>query len=396
MVETQRNPGLAAFIALVLAVGIGNGLAHFGTSSMPFQVGAVMDGRHLSATQGGIFGFFEVGSLALIMLVLSPVIDQFRPMRIGLAGAGLSCAAHLLMFVFDPGFPVLCTLAAAAGAGYGLLYAAVITGASGSHNADRIYALGSSATLLVIVLLMMTLPFAGQAFGPFGIFLGMSIILLFSSPFLIGFKGIAPHVNLQQRGSVLRQGGAKPLLILWSLFSFGTGALWSFAERIGRHIDLQPEAIGFILSASTFCGLAGTFAAAMTAGRVNRLWAIAIGLVGSGVGCAILGVSASIVAYSLGVLLYWIFYMYLYAYLLGTAAALDSSGRIGTAGGGCERLAFALGAPVGGLVVDYSSYALLGIIAAALCIAALPLCLPSLKAALARSDEDNRKSAPTG
>ena len=97
-------------------------------------------------------------------------------------------------------------------------------------------------------------------------------------------------------------------------------------------------------------------------------------------------------SYSAGVLLYWIFYMYLYAYLLGTSAALDPSGRMGTAGGGCERLAFAVGAPIGGLIVDHASYGMLGLLAAVLCILAIPLCLAKLAAAL-RTNTDRRSGA---
>ena len=379
-VEKQGSITLA-LMAIVFAVAMGNGIAHFGTSTMPFQVGAVMDGRGVSASQAGIFGLCEVGALACVMIFLSPIIHRFRAVWIALTGSALSGCAHFAMYFLDPTFPVLCALAVVAGSGYGLLYAAVITGASASENPDRIYALGSSGTLLIIVLLMMILPFVATHFGPFGIFLGMSAIILVASPALTGFF-LSKKAQHQPSGSVLGQRGAAALLILWSLFSFGTGAIWSFAERIGRHLDLAPETIGFILSASTFCGLAGTIGAAITSGRVPRLWAVAIGLVGAGVGCLLLGLAWDSISYACGVLTYWIFYMYLYAYLLGSSAALDPTGRIGTAGGGCERLAFAVGAPVGGLIVDHGSFGILGVMAAVLCFIAIPLCIPTLNRAL--------------
>jgi predicted MFS family arabinose efflux permease len=81
--------------------------------------------------------------------------------------------------------------------------------------------------------------------------------------------------------------------------------------------------------------------------------------------------------------LYWIFTMFVYILLLGTAALLDPTGRLGTFGTGCERLAFAIGAPLGGLMVDYGSYVWVGVAAAIACSVIAPAFLPGLARALA-------------
>jgi len=62
---------------------------------------------------------------------------------------------------------------------------------------------------------------------------------------------------------------------------------------------------------------------------------------------------------------------------------LDPTGRLGTFGTGCERLAFAIGAPLGGLMVDFGSYVWVGVGAAIACSVIAPAFLPGLSRALA-------------
>jgi predicted MFS family arabinose efflux permease len=91
--------------------------------------------------------------------------------------------------------------------------------------------------------------------------------------------------------------------------------------------------------------------------------------------------------------LYWVCTMFVYVYLLGTAALLDPTGRLGTLGTGCERLAFAVGAPVGGLFVDFGSYAWVGVMAAVACALIAPLFLARLSGVLRAAGEAKRHSA---
>jgi predicted MFS family arabinose efflux permease len=85
---------------------------------------------------------------------------------------------------------------------------------------------------------------------------------------------------------------------------------------------------------------------------------------------------------------YWIFYMFVYSYLLGTAAVLDPAGRVGTLGGGLERLGFALGAGVGGILAQHVTYSSTGVLGFCTCLLGPAVGFPSLLRALKAKRND--------
>ena len=368
-------------IALILAVAVASGIAHLGTSTMPFQVGALMDGRGFSASMAGVFGLFEIGALAISMILLSPIVHRFSSVTISLTGAGLAVAAHVAMFLIPATTAPLLACAAVAGIGYGLVFAAAITGASTAVNPDRVYALGNVGAILFIVLMMMIIPLASAKLGAMGAFPAIAAMVLLFSPAMLRFRA-RPALLTAPPARVLSQPATIALLVMWACYSLGTGALWSFAERIGTRLAIHPEMIATILSASTLFGVLGSMVAAFLAGRFPRIPAMLIGLGGTALSCILMGYASGTISFALGVLTYWIFYMYQYALFLGTAAMFDAEGRLGTLGGGCERLAFAIGAPIGGLIVDHASFGALGLLGFGSCIATIPFCMPIVARAL--------------
>lgn len=352
-------------MGLLGAVCVGSGLSHLGTSTMPFQVGAVVDAAHRSATEAGLFGFFEVSALAVGMIAISSWVDRVPPRRIAWIGCGLIATANLGLFLLTGRASEL-SLATLAGLGYGLVFAATVTGTAAVNEPDRFYALGNGGALLLIVGLLAVVPRVSAGWGPLGIFLALSALSVVSGPFFWGFTH--GRRESQSRVSAWRTPGAWGLLIAWGACSAGTSGLYAFSERIGRSIQLDPAAIGWVLSAGVFIGLAGTGAAAAFGTRLNRLAALLIGGIGCAVSCALLGFATDLTMYAMGVFVYWIFYMFIYAYLLGTAAFLDPSGRIGTLGGGVERFGYASGAAMAGYLADHSTYSATGILGVSLCL----------------------------
>lgn len=368
-------------LALIAAVVIGNGIAHIGTSTMPFQVGALMD-MGLNGREAGLFGFFQIGALALSMILLAPVIHRARSVTVAMAGAVLTIGAHVLMYIVPGSFTLLLMFAALAGTGYGLVFAATITGGSTAANPDRVYAIGNGGAVAYVVALMFIMPMASIYLGTMGAFLAVAIAILVTMPVMLAFKARA-SLPTMDAGSLLRQPAVLALMLMWAGYSLGTGALWSFAERIAKGLAIAPETTATILSLSALCGILGTGVAAWFGGRSPRILSMVIGLVGTGISCLMLGFATGTVMFALGVLTYWIFYMYQYSVFLGVAASIDPSGRAGTLGGGCERFAFAIGAPIGGIVTDLGSYSMLGILGFLSCVLTIPLCMPLVARRLA-------------
>lgn len=348
---------------------------------MPFQVGALMDGRGLSASMAGVYGLFQIGALAVSMILLSPIVHRFSSVSISLAGAALAAAAHIAMFLTPAAMAPLLACAVVAGLGYGLVFAAAITGASTARNPDRIYALGNIGAIMFVVLMMMIIPLASAQLGAMGAFPAIAVLILIAAPAMLRFRA-RPALLTPPPARILSQPATIALLVMWAFYSLGTGALWSFSERIGTGLAIAPEMIATILSASTLFGVLGSFVAAVVSGRFSRVPLMLIGLSGTAVSCVLMGYAEGPISFAVGVMAYWIFYMYQYALFLGTAAMFDAEGRLGTLGGGCERLAFAVGAPVGGLIVDHGSFGMLGFLGFASCIIAIPVCMPTVARAL--------------
>lgn len=365
----RENPIL--IIAIIMALGI----AHLGTSTMPFQVGALMDGRGLSGKEAGLFGFCEIGALASIMVILAPVIHRVRSVTAGVTGTLIAALANILLYASSPPYIGLLALAALAGCGYGLVFAASITGASTARNPERVYGIGNGGAVIFVVLIMLLMPYGGMRFGQAGAFLAVGLVLTLCAPTMLTFKARAA-LSGGAPARVMKDPAVASLLIMWFVYSLGGGALWSFAERIAKSIHLAPETTAAILSATTLTGVLGTATAAFVAGRAPRVTMMIVGLLGTATSFLFMGFAAGPVTYTIGALSYWVFYMFQYPLFLGVAASLDPEGRVGTLGGGCERFAFAVGAPIAGLIADYGTYPVLGLLAFACCVGPMPICLP--------------------
>lgn len=375
--------GLWRFFArersLIVAVCVGSGLAHSGTSTMPFQVGALIDGSRISAGQAGLFGFVEVGALALGMLLIAQRIDRLPIRALAVISALLAASANAALFLVRA-FPVQLLCAAVAGSCFGFVFAATIASAASSEEPDRLYAVGNGGSLLLIMIILTTLPMVAARLGTLGIFAGIAALAVISCLFLRGLRrGVRAE---QQRVAAWRIKGVPGLLFSWAAFSMGTGALYAFSERIGKSIHLTSETIGIVLSGGLLVGVAGTAAAAYFAGRINRRWALRVGILGSGLACLLLGYAGNLLFFTLGVFTYWICYMFLYSYLLGSAAQLDSTGRVGTIGGGMERLGYGAGAYIGGLLAEHAGYSVTGILGFCGCVLGCLIGFPSLFRAL--------------
>jgi hypothetical protein len=342
---------------------------------MPFQIGALVDGTGLSAPVAGVFGFCEVGALAFAMILIAPWLDRVAPFAVAMAGGLAAALANLGLYaVHAVALQLLCGVLA--GIGYGLVFAATVAAAAATRQPDRIYAIGNGGALLMIVAIMSALPALTPHLGPLGIFPALFAVALLCLPLFLGF-GRGQRTQ-ELRFAAWRVPGAPGLLFAWTVFSLGTGGLYAFSERIGRSIQLPAEQIALVLSAGVFIGLLGTGAAAFLGGSVNRRAALTVGICGSGVACLVLGLAWSLVSFALGVALYWIFYMFFYSYLFGTAAVLDPTGRVGTLGGGLERLGYGVGSGVGGILAAHAGYSATGYLGCAGCLLGLLVGFPSL------------------
>jgi hypothetical protein len=84
-----------------------------------------------------------------------------------------------------------------------------------------------------------------------------------------------------------------------------------------------------------------------------------------------------------------VFCMFLYSYWLGTAAVLDPAGRIGTLGGGLEKLGVGGGVFVAGALAEHTTYSATGLLGFGSCLIGFALGFPTLFRALKRQRQSD-------
>ena len=305
-----------------------------------------------------------------------------------IAGALLASGANIAL-VYTHAFYAQIACAAVAGLGYGSVFAATVAAAAHKAQPDRIYAFGNGIGLLLILGVLTAMPTIRGRVGPMGIFLAIGLFALMCAPAFLTFTS---RIRKADRDlPAWRVPGARGLLLVWAAFSAGSTAVYAFSERIGRHSDLRPSDIAVVLTVGLLIGVLGSACAALLSGRANRRVALIVGMSMTGLSCAVLGFSTNLAWFVVGVFMYWIFSMFLYSYLLGTAAVLDPSGRVGTLGGGTERLGYALGAAAGGVLSDHVSYSATGMLGLIICLVGMLIGFPPLFRALSQ-----REGMPAG
>lgn len=368
-------------ILLLLAVCAGMGLAHISTSAMPLEIGALMDGTHRTAAQAGYFGFAQVAALAFSMIMLAAWVDRMPPWKTAIGGCALIVVASLGLFKVNSFAPQL-LFGIVSGCGYGAVFSAAIAAAAATAEPDRLYAIGNGGALVVVVAVLSSAPAIDRTEGILGIFLGIAALAVLSALLL---RSLTRGTRVEQiRLSAWRTPGAPGLLIAWAAYSAGTGGLYAFSERIAVHLSLSPDTAAWVLSAGGFVGLIGTAATALLGRRVNRPLVLIVGIAGSALSSLLIGYAWNLASYATGMFAGWIFGMFTYSYLLGTAALLDPSGRVGTLSGGCDRLGFASGTAIVGLLADHLSYSSGGVFAFAACVFGALAGFPTLFRALRR------------
>jgi hypothetical protein len=165
-------------------------------------------------------------------------------------------------------------------------------------------------------------------------------------------------------------------LAIMALFAICAFTPYVYIETRGHAIGLTDEAFSLMFRVAYALCTFGTLAAALMGKRFGLGAPLAIGL--AIMGASALGImTTTSVAWMWGwVLVNFLLWNYLYGYLFGLGAAIDSLGRLSTAVGAVYLLGSAAAASIGGaILLVFDSYALIGWVALAVALGAAALSL---------------------
>jgi len=318
----------------------------------PLIIGGLMDAAALDAGQAGLLLASYFG--AYTVCAASGLYWLHRiPTRRVTAVALLTLVAGLIPMAALGSYQVLMATMALSGAGAGVCYAVSVALIAATDEPDRNfgYALAAQLTLGGILL------FAAPAFFTLKWGFGGTISSIILAVLLICLilpwlpRGAAAQATISDQD--ISQHPAAPAisgtigLFIWFA---GLSALWVFIERIGVESALDPVAIGTVLSLSVIPGIAGAMSAVVLGDRFGRkaphvfsalLILIAVFPLSSQPGLAGYAMAVGLIIFA------WNFWL---AYLLGTLASVDLTGRYSSLYTAALGLGAAVGPAVGGII----------------------------------------------
>jgi predicted MFS family arabinose efflux permease len=237
------------------------------------------------------------------------------------------------------------------GVGAGAALAASSASLSATDEPERLYARVTVLRSLGLGLLLPILPFIIARWGHAGAYVPMAALALVSIPAIAWLP--APVINTvsPKTGAAVNAGWAVALLAAIILIASGDGAIWAFSERIGVSTGLSSHTVGVALAGSTLMGLLGAGAA--------DYFGTSLGRTGPLVAAVAMVVAASFVlthanegrGFLMALVVYATAFFFLVPYLMGSAAALDSTGRWSAAASAMFLGGQAIGPAIGGIVM---------------------------------------------
>ena len=318
----------------------------------PLIIGGLMDAAALDAGQAGLLLASYFGGYTVCAASGLSWLHRFPTRRVT-AVALLTLVAGLIPMAALGSYNVLMATMALSGAGAGVCYAVSVALIAATDEPDRNfgYALAAQLTLGGILL------FAAPAFFTLKWGFGGTISSIILAVLLIGLilpwlpRGAAAQAtisdqDISQHSAVPAIGGTIGLFIWFA----GLSALWVFIERIGVENALDPVAIGTVLSLSVIPGIAGAMSAVILSDRFGRkaphifsalLILVAVFPLSSQPGLAGYAMAVGLIIFA------WNFWL---AYLLGTLASVDLTGRYSSLYTAALGLGAAVGPAVGGII----------------------------------------------
>lgn len=365
-----------------IAVSAGKLVSVVGLMLMPVQIGAMLDGLGLGEAAVGFLATMEFSALGigLIFVAMNPL--KTSAMKYALMGATLIVTGQIASALITE-YGTLTALRFIVGFGAGLANAAAtVTIAANFKEPERTAGYAFGLVYLVGGALYLASPYmTGYSYHK-GVFLSLAAVVLVFSPLLFGL----PDTPLKKKKRASVRPDAILSLTAFLLFTaevflmVGMGAAWAFGERLGLAVNLTPKEIGFYFACTMIASIIGSLFAGWLGTRFGRTLPFVVCTILVAICCYFMANPGIAIVYVICLLSFQAFQALFIPFLIGTGAALESSGRLSAAVVAVEIFSFGAGGVAGGAVVEMFGLAAVGWLAVLGSIVAIPLlmmvCLP--------------------
>jgi len=325
----RREIDVNGWPAVLSAIGLGT----IGVLAFIIQPGIVtgyVDHLHVSPSRAvDLVGLEMLGvALATVALALfSTRIDWRLITAGGLVIAALGDVTSALA-AHSPWFGMLRLLA---GVGEGTIISISFTFVGITARAERNVALYLALLLTYGAFGLWYLPEVLNRIGIAGLYLVfavLSALALISVAFVphgLG-AGAGPRASVRQLPRSLLVVALAGVLA----YNIAQGIAWAVLELVGTAAGLSEGAVAGSLFASQALAVAGALASVLLADRINRDWAIVVGILGGGASIALLLGTPGLWLFAAGVCGFNILWNFVLPFILGRIGDFDESGRMVT------------------------------------------------------------------
>lgn len=366
---------------LYLGVAVATTLGHAATLTLPFEIGAMVDGLKLDVGSAGLLASAEFVPYTAVQFLLAPYGARL-PLRLVATLGTLIIVGASLMSAATQNLPLFILARIATGLGFGLVYAIASIAGVRARSPERAYGLGLGSTTVAYAILLFALPRGATVttllpnvlHAHSGVFIVVAGFALFLLPLMRTIPSAPTGALFKSPTIVPRTIAVRPALlaiVVVTLFSVAVRCVFTYLERKGRSLGIDAATIGTFMSIIyVVTGLSGSGGAAILGRRWGITPPLVVGLVLVGFACLGTAIAASSVELWCATAASWIIWFFLYGYLIGLGAALDKYGRLATVLGAMYLSAQIVAAPIGGFLLDLGGFKSIGWLALLLCNAA--------------------------
>jgi len=341
----------------VVALSIVNAGAFAAPYTTPLIIGALIGHFGISEAQAGSLITAELVVMGVVALLAASLLVNWSRRLFAICGALLLLAGSVGAALAHS-FESLYIWRVIAGAGAGVLLAAVNAVIASSVAPERNYGLVTLMACVITGLLTLVMPGSLEELGPNGYY-GVLVVLMCVVAVLVLFipDTMGKQVQSSSTGAP-RDNSRQGWLLVAGILFLGSAmmAYYAFIERLGARLQIQPENIGMILTAMMAGSAAGAGLAASLGNRYGIVKPLLLVTVVHllTVICAVL--TSSPWLYACAVTAQGFCYMFIFPFLLALAAKLDVYGRWAAAASGASFLGFGVGPLMGGWLITQFGY----------------------------------------
>ncbi len=370
--EASHQRRLASGFSIIY-IGI---VGAFVTIAMPGILLSISQELALSASSTAQFATTELGCMVISTVIVGRRLASPSRKQLILSALILICVGNIGSIALMHS-EYLIVMRGLCGLGEGVCLAAMGAAAAQRANPDRLFALLISFNMLMVTLFMATLTSVLDLGGLKSVLaiLGlMSAIGLIALPFFPNWTAEAQSLSraapIDERACPKR-GTAIFGLVAWFCFSVGTGVVWPLMGQIGMTRGISSQLVSTALGAATVGGILAGLSVALIGVRFGRR--VPLLAAGSALIATMLALTSQWAGFTQCAVAFMFYWVVASAYFMGTIAAADPTGKVGTFTAATQQAGLALGPLMATILMQNGSYSLPIMAGAFACLIALML-----------------------